>query len=162
MLAVAGALMGALAFPLYVWLGLGLSPLAPIEVQAARFHGSFTFPGVNLLQAIQRMVAGQSNFAELFDLALLLLFLGLAVPVWRQLSRPLALFYSAFLLLYLTRVAGVAPLLGSARYVLILFPAYIVLAGWGRRPWIHRLIVYLATTGLLLLSGQFAIWGWVG
>jgi hypothetical protein len=98
----------------------------------------------------------------LFDLALLLLFLGLVVPVWRQLSRPLAVFYSAFLLLYLSRTAGIAPLLGSARYVLILFPAYLVLAGWGRRPWIHRLIVYLSATGLLLLSGQFAIWGWVG
>jgi hypothetical protein len=162
LLAVAGALTGALAFPLYVWLGMGLSPLAPIEVQAARSQGGFALPGVNLLRAIERLAAGDPNFADLFDLALLLLFLGLAVPVWRQLSRPLALFYSAFLLLYLSRTAGIAPLLGSARYVLILFPAYLVLAGWGRRPWIHRLIVYLSATGLLLLSGQFAIWGWVG
>ncbi len=162
LLAVAGALTGALAFPLYVWLGMGLSPLTPIEMQAARSQGGFTLPGVNLLRAIGRLVAGETNFADLFDLALLLLFLALAVPVWRQLSRPLAVFYSAFLLLYLGRAAGIAPLLGSARYVLILFPAYLVLAGWGRRPWIHRLIVYLSATGLLLLSGQFAIWGWVG
>jgi len=162
LLAVAGALTGALAFPLYVWLGMGLSPLAPVEMQAARSQGGFTLPGVNLLRAIERLLAGETDFADLFDLALLLLFLALAVPVWRQLSRPLAVFYSAFLLLYLSRAAGIAPLLGSARYVLILFPAYLVLARWGRRAWIHRLIVYLSATGLLLLSGQFAIWGWVG
>ena len=162
LVAVAGALIGALAFPVYAWLGMGLSPLAPVEVQAGRAQGGFAFPGVNLVRAIQRLAGGESNFADLFDLALLLLFIGLAVPVWRQLSRPLALFYFGFLLLYLSRVAGIAPLLGMARYVLVLFPAYLVLAGWGRRAWIHRLIVYLSTTGLLLLSGQFAIWGWVG
>ena len=160
--AAGGALLGALAFPLYVWLGMGLSPLAPIEVQAARAQGGFAFPGVNLTIAIQRLAGGEANFADLFDLALLLLFIGLAVPVWRQLSRPLALFYLGYLLLYLSRVAEIAPLLGMARYVLVLFPAYLVLAGWGRRPWIHRLIVYLSAAGLLLLSGQFAIWGWVG
>ena len=160
--AAGGALLGALAFPLYVWLGMGLSPLAPIEVQAARAQGGFAFPGVNLTIAIQRLAGGEANFADLFDLALLLLFIGLAVPVWRQLSRPLALFYLGYLLLHLSRVAEIAPLLGMARYVLVLFPAYLVLAGWGRRPWIHRLIVYLSAAGLLLLSGQFAIWGWVG
>jgi len=160
--AAGGALLGALAFPLYVWLGMGLSPLAPIEVQAARAQGGFAFPGVNLTIAIQRLAGGEANFADLFDLALLLLFIGLAVPVWRQLSRPLALFYLGYLLLHLSRVAEIAPLLGMARYVLVLFPAYLVLAGWGRRPWIHRLIVYLSAAGLLLLSGQFAIWGGVG
>ena len=160
--AAGGALLGALAFPLYVWLGMGLSPLAPIEVQAARAQGGFAFPGVNLTIAIQRLAGGEANFADLFDLGLLLLFIGLAVPVWRQLSRPLALFYLGYLLLHLSRVAEIAPLLGMARYVLVLFPAYLVLAGWGRRPWIHRLIVYLSAAGLLLLSGQFAIWGWVG
>ena len=160
--AAGGALLGALAFPLYVWLGMGLSPLAPIEVQAARAQGGFAFPGVNLTIAIQRLAGGEANFADVFDLALLLLFIGLAVPVWRQLSRPLALFYLGYLLLHLSRVAEIAPLLGMARYVLVLFPAYLVLAGWGRRPWIHRLIVYLSAAGLLLLSGQFAIWGWVG
>jgi len=161
-MAVVGAMIGTLAFPLYVWLGMGLSPLAPLEVQAARAQGGFAFPGVNLARAAARLAGGEANLADLFDLALLLLFIGLAVPVWRQLSRPLGLFYFGFLLLYLSRVAGIAPLLGTARYVLVLFPAYLVLAGWGRRAWIHRLIVYLSATGLLLLSGQFAIWGWVG
>ena len=161
-LAVAGALIGALAFPLYVWLGMGLSPLTPVEMQVARAQGGLAFPGVNLARAVLRLAGGEANFADVFDLALLVLFIGLAVPVWRQLSRALGMFYFAFLLLYLSRVAGIAPLLGTARYVLVLFPAYLVLAGWGRRAWIHRLIVYLSATGLLLLSGQFAIWGWVG
>ena len=161
-LAVAGALIGALAFPLYVWLGMGLSPLSTFGAQARWAQGGFTFPGVNVARAVLRLAGGEANFADWFELGLLLFFMGLAVPVWRQLSRPLALFYLGFLLLYLSRVSGIAPLLGMARYVLVLFPAYLVLAGYGRRAWIHRLIVYLSATGLLLLSGQFAIWGWVG
>ncbi|MGH2620060.1 MAG: glycosyltransferase family 39 protein [Anaerolineales bacterium] len=160
--AVAGALSGTLAFPLYAWLGMRLSPLSPFEAQAAWAQGGFAFPGVSLARAVLRLAGGEANFADWFDFGLLLLFIGLAIPVWRQLSRPLAFFYVGLLLLYLSRVSGIAPLLGTARYVLVLSPAYLVLAGWGRRAWVHRLIVYLSATGLLLLSGQFAIWGWVG
>ena len=162
LIALGGTIAGAAAFPVYVWLGLGLSLVAPFEVQSARFRVGLTFPGVNLLKAIERVLAGDAYFADVFDLVFMGIFLALAIPVWRRLSKDLAIYYSSIYFMYLVRVAVPQPLLGSTRYVLILFPAFLVLAGWGRRAWIHRLIVYLSAIGLLLLSGQFAIWGWVG
>jgi NADH:ubiquinone oxidoreductase subunit 4 (subunit M) len=82
--------------------------------------------------------------------------------VWRKYSKVTAIYYVSMLSLYLVRFAGSQPLLGTARYVLMLFPAFFVLAEWGRRPWANRLILYSSFAGLLFLSGQFAIWGWVG
>jgi hypothetical protein len=49
-----------------------------------------------------------------------------------------------------------------ARYVLEIFPVFLLLAVWGSKAWINRLILYLSVLGLLFLSAQFAIWGWVG
>jgi hypothetical protein len=43
-----------------------------------------------------------------------------------------------------------------------IFPAFLLLPTWGRKAWANRLILYLSVLGLLFLSAQFAIWGWVG
>jgi hypothetical protein len=64
--------------------------------------------------------------------------------------------------LYLTRVAEIYPLLSMGRYVLALFPAFLILARYGESPIIQRIIVYTSLLGALFLSAQYAIWGWVG
>jgi hypothetical protein len=48
------------------------------------------------------------------------------------------------------------------RYVLALFPAFLILARYGESPIIQRIIVYTSLLGALFLSAQYAIWGWVG
>jgi hypothetical protein len=53
-------------------------------------------------------------------------------------------------------------LMSQRRYVWVLFPAFILLAQWGERPWVDRVIT---TTSLLLLGifvGLFARGYWVG
>lgn len=159
---VLGSLLGASVLPLYSWLGLQLSPLAPIQAQTGRFRGGFSFPGVNLTQAAARLISGQAFMADVLDLTFLLAFLACGVVVWRRYSKPVGLLYLSFLAPLLVRSAGSQPLLGTARYVLALFPAFFVMAEWAERPWRRRLIVYGSGAGLLYLSGQFAIWGWVG
>lgn len=161
-LPLTGSLLGALVLPLYAWLALARSPLAPLQAQAGRSRGGLAFPGVNLVQAAGRLLSGQAFLADAIDFAFLLLFLGAAVLVWRRYSRTIGLFYLAMMLPLLVRSAGTEPLLGSARYVLALFPAFFVVAEWADRPWRRRLVLYGSTVGLLYLSGQFAIWGWVG
>jgi hypothetical protein len=84
------------------------------------------------------------------------------VPVWRRLPRIYSLYYLTFLGLYLIRISEIETLLSVNRYVLVLFPAFIVMGAWGRNPVLHRIILYLSWIGLLYLSGQFAIWGWAG
>ena len=66
------------------------------------------------------------------------------------------------LALILTKVSDFEALLSASRYVLALFPGFIVLGRLGAsRAWVHRLIVYPSIVGLLYLTGQFVIWGWV-
>lgn len=150
------------AFPLYAWLGLGRSILSPFEAQSQRFHGGFTFPGVNIVKAIQQAVSGNFPITNTFDVIFTLLFVGLGFVVWNNLPRIFGIYYAAFMALYLTRIADVYPLLSMARYVLALFPAFLILARYGENPIIQRVIVYLFILGTLFLSAQFALWGWVG
>jgi len=152
----------AALFPLYVWLGLGLVPWAPFQVQAARFGGGFVFPGANLIASLRLILSGGAFITDVLDLIFLLAFALLAVPVWRRLPRLYSVYYLCFLMLYLTRQGGSEPLVGMVRYVLALFPAFFVLGEAGKNVWVNRLLLYVGWAGLLFMSGGFAIWLWMG
>jgi Gpi18-like mannosyltransferase len=154
--------LAAATFPLYAWIGLGQSMLAPFQAQSARFHGGFTLPGLNILAAIRQIFANQFPLTNALDLLFTLTFLGLGFLVWKQLPRLYGIYYLGFMALYLTRVAEIYPLLSMGRYVLALFPAFLILARYGESPIIQRIIVYTSLLGALFLSAQYAIWGWVG
>jgi hypothetical protein len=66
------------------------------------------------------------------------------------------------MLLFVIRLGSPQPLVGMARYVLEIFPVFLLLAIRGRSPWVNRLVFTLSLLGLLFFSAQFAIWGWVG
>jgi hypothetical protein len=161
-ISVVVASLGALAFPLYVWIGIGAAPWEPLVVQAARFRGGFAIPGANLVEAARRIALGSFYVGDMLDVIAVLLFAALLLPVWRKLPRVYGLYYLSFLLLHLTWKAGDSPLSGMSRYVLSLFPAFFVLAEFGEKPWMHRAILYSFWGGMLFMLGQFAIWGWVG
>lgn len=161
-LAAAFVAAASIAFPLYAWLGLGTSILAPFEAQSQRFHGGFAFPGVNIIAALRQAFSGNFPITNLLDVFFTLLFIWLGVLVWKRLPRVYGIYHWAYMALYLTRIADVYPLLSMARYVLALFPAFFVLAQYGENPVTRRVIVYASIPGALFLSAQFAIWGWVG
>lgn len=151
-----------LLFPLYTWLGMNLSVLAPFEAQSTRFHGGFTFPGLALILTAKQILSGVYVFPNLMDLLFTIIFIFGTILVWRRLPRIYGVYCLAFMALYLTRYADVYPLLSMTRYVLALFPVFICLPLIDQRPWARRLIIYSSILGLLYFSAQFAIWGWVG
>ncbi len=161
-LAPALALAGALFFPIFIWLALDQPPWAPWTVQSSRFQGGFSWPGYSLFLALRGVLTGHFLLADLFDVCFLLLFIASTPWILRRLSPIYGFYQIAFLLLYLARFSEIQPLLSTARYVLALFPAFIAFSQWGQNPWINRMFLYLSWLGLFLLSGQFAIWGWVG
>jgi Gpi18-like mannosyltransferase len=155
-------LCGAAIFPLYLYLSYGLPLWTPINAQAARTQGMLAFPGANILEALQQIVSGTNYMSDIWDVFFIGIFLLLALFVWSKLSRISNLYYLPLLALYLVREGGVQPLIGMARYILVLFPGFIILGIWGSNRWVHRLILYPSWLLLLFMSGQFAIWGWVG
>lgn len=155
-------LAGAALFPLYTWLILRLPPWTPWTVQEVRFKGGLSFPGINVFQAFQQVFQGKSILLNLIDIASLLFFLICLISIWRHLPKIYSYFSWGFMLLYLLRTSTIQPLLSVNRYVLVFFPAFIVMGAWGKNIWINRAILYLSWIGLLYLSGQFAIWGWAG
>jgi hypothetical protein len=52
-------------------------------------------------------------------------------------------------------------LMSQRRYMWVLFPAFILLARWGERPWLDRLITTGFLLGLALFTAMFANWYWV-
>lgn len=149
-------------FPLYVWLGLGLSPLAPFLAQSSRFHGGFTIPGVSILLTMRQIWSGVYVPANSMDLLFTVLFIFGTALTWRRLPRLYGVYCAAFMLVYLARYADIYPLLSMTRYVLALFPVFMTLPLIDGPPWVKRLLIYPSLLGLLYLSAQFAIWGWVG
>ncbi len=161
-LAPALATAAAAVFPLYVWLGLGQALWAPLVAQSTRFHGGFTFPGWALLATAGQIWRGIYPLPNTFDLLFTLMFIALGWQVKKHLPPLYTVYYLAFMLLYLTRIADIYPLLSMTRYVLALFPAFLVLGKWAVTPWRQRLIVTLSLLGFLFFSAQYAVWGWVG
>jgi hypothetical protein len=158
--AVGLTLAGASLFPAYVWFGLHQPPSAILS--AVGRGGALTIPGLNILAAVRRILAGQLIQENSIELAFTLACLPMAVLIWKHLPRLYGVYTLTYVLLFLSRMGSPQPLISMARYVLELFPAFLLFARWGTRPWVNRLYMYLSWVGLLFFSGQFAIWGWVG
>jgi hypothetical protein len=141
---------------------MGLSPLAPFLAQSSRFQGGFTFPGVSIFLTIKQIWARIYVPSNSMDLFFTIIFILGTILVWQRLPRIYGIYCATFMLVYLARYANPKPLLSMTRYVLALFPVFLALPLVDDSPWVKRLIIYASMLGLLFLSAQFAIWGWVG
>jgi len=83
------------------------------------------------------------------------------IILWKQ---PLELGLYSLLMFAppLFRLNAGQPFVSMFRYVLVIFPMFILLGEWGKNAWVDRLIVYLSIPLALYLSCQFWIWSWVG
>ena len=153
---------GAAIFPMYVWLALRLPPWTPWFVHSARAKGGIAFLGANVFATVRRIITDNFLLTDVTDLILLSVFLVSTIFIWQRLSRVYFIYQATLLALLLMVMNGMQPLQSAARYVLVLFPSFIVFGIWGQNPWLNRAILYTSIFGLFLLSGQFAIWGWIG
>ena len=104
----------------------------------------------------------QLSIVDGFNLLITILFGCLSVVIWFKLPRELGLYSFLMLLAPLFGLNEGQPFVSMARYVLVIFPAFILLGQWGRNPWMNRLILYSSFPLALYFSAQFWMWGWVG
>jgi hypothetical protein len=164
LLAALGAPLGAGAYMLYLGRAFG-DPLAFAHASAA-WGRTPRSPLATLGELLQRpaegwgsaLLAGRLPLDNWIDLLFVGLFLGLGLVLLTQRRWSEGVFVT---------LGTLAPfssglLMSQRRYVWVLFPAFILLARWGERPWADRLITTLSLLGLGLFTALFANWYWVG
>jgi Mannosyltransferase (PIG-V) len=127
-----------------------------------RIQPGVGIPGQAIWLNISAVVQGVHPINNGVDLAFTLF--GLAMTIWaiRTLQSPYWLFMGLNVLVVISRSISEYPLLSMPRFVLTLFPLYILLARASQTSArINRLIVYPSLALLLFFSAQFALGGWV-
>ncbi len=142
------------------------NPLVFLSTQA-EWNRAFSWPWETVINAFKVAAAMPFQYQEenqsWFYLATLLLFGVLAAAGWvrGRLRLPHALYLTLGLLFPLFSATPRNPLLSFPRFVLVLFPAFILLAAAGRRPWLHYLILTVSLLLLALYTIRFTNWFWV-
>lgn len=113
-------------------------------------------PGTDLVYAAERILAGRACHVDVFGFVLAILFPLLAVASMRWLEAGHSLYALIFVLAPLSRASPYLPLMNFSRYVLLLFPCFVVLALWGRHRAVHLGIILISLLLLLYWSAVFA------
>lgn len=150
---------GALLFLAYQRLVLGSAGLA--SVYQGQLRAQFVWPWENIIAAMAKIVSLDGTFIDVLNLSVAVIFLIMTVLSFRKLGMEYGIYMTVTLTVLLIRRTTLQPLVSMSRYVLVLFPAFMLWGRWGRNPVVQRLIVYPSVALLLYLSGQFAMWGWV-
>jgi hypothetical protein len=158
------SLLGLGAFMLYLWRFFG-DPLAFIH--ASQAWGRAPKPPWELVgelfQAppggwLDALASGAIHLDNWIDFSLVALFLGLgAVLVYQKRWSE-----GAFVLAGVLMAVSSGLWMSQRRYVWVLFPAFLVLARWGGRPWVDRLVTAVSLIGLGIFTALFANGYWVG
>lgn len=130
-----------------VWGRVPRSPLTTIGE-------AFQQPAEGWLMALQ---AGHLPLDNWIDFFAILFFVGLSLVLLYQRRWS----EGVFVLLGVLVPFSSGLLMSQRRYMWVLFPAFILLARWGERSWVDRLITTIFLTGLALFTALFANWYWV-
>jgi Mannosyltransferase (PIG-V) len=173
---------GLIAFIAWYWLAGG-EPMAPFHAQALwgrQFAGPFAAVWDALRAAFEgarQMLSGQANhlyfplegkspFIEAGHNLMLLAFLLLAMPptvgVLRRLPLAYGIYVLAALALPLSYPVATQPLMSMPRFLLVLFPLNMWLAGYlATRRWQRAGLLVVSAVALVFFTAQFATWHWV-
>jgi hypothetical protein len=151
--------LGTMLYLGYQYLVLGATPL--VDTYQAQLHAQFVWPWENVLATLQKILSPEGTFINVVNLGMTGVFLAMTVLCFGRLPAEYGIYMAVTMVVLMLRRTTLQPLVSMSRYVLVLFPAFMLWGRWGRNPRIQRLIVYPSVALLLYLSGQFAMWGWV-
>ena len=135
-------------------------PLYFQKVQA-NWNRHLAPPWVSISNTIHELliapIASSTAINHILELAFTLSFLALLVAAFRQLRPSYAWYFAASLLVPMST----ASLMSMPRFDLVVFPAFMLLAVYGRRPVVNSAIVSLSLTLLGVFTVFFADWYWL-
>ena len=114
------------------------------------------------LEYIGNYLGEPRAIVELVNLVSLATGLVLAVIAARRMPAAYAIYAISSLGLYFFRTAAFSPLLSVSRYVLVVFPCYIIAAMWlSRRPRLAAAWLVISTVAQLAFYQYWVRWGFV-
>ncbi len=139
---------------------------SPLESELATGWGrNLTLPGMGFARAALALTRAKDTLSAthiVLDFTFTALLVALSALTWRRLPLPyLAYTWLSAALILMTPSHGWTALASTMRFMLVIFPLFILLGMWGWRPWLNILIL---TCSLLLLALQTAIYvsgGWI-
>ena len=142
-LAVLAPLAGFGAFSVYAAAVMGQSP-----ADAQGYWGGANFhPPWEVLAAAITWSLERGDAMELINVGMLLFAGVMLVPIFRRLPLAYGLYALPHVAVMATRILP-TPLTSTSRFVLVIFPIFMVLAIWGRHPWVHH--AWIVGSALLL------------
>ena len=156
--------LGVVVFMLYLWITKG-APLL-FSIQEAQFwHRHLTFPLWSIVLTLQAIVHAPNTyfqFMNVLDLLCVFVPLVILVPGWKRLPLHYALFALATILLNISYPQGMLePLTAVPRYMLLVFPVFVMLGKWGKNPRLDRVITVCLFTLFVLNILLFVKHSWI-
>jgi hypothetical protein len=155
--------LGTGAFMFYLWRKFG-NPLAFLDASSVwgRVPQS---PLITLAELFQTpaegwwraFMAGHIHLNNWLDFGFVVVFLILGLVLLYERHWSEGIFVTLGVIISFS--SGL--LMSQRRYMWVLFPVFILLARWGDRPWIDRLITTVSLIGLAIFSALFANGYWV-
>jgi hypothetical protein len=133
MLAIALVPAGLLIYMSYLWITFGNPWVFSIE-QTVIWYRSLAWPWVGPIGAIDGVLTLDHSFfsRDLADVTFTLIPLTALVVGWRKLPLHYSLFSLVMVLLVLCEPNQYAPLMSVPRFMLVIFPIFILFALWSK------------------------------
>lgn len=129
---------GVLAYMIYLYYTKGNPLIFMSEEVNYVWHRHFTFPWNAFSPPIGVLLTTplftNAFMQNLLDLAFTILALGTLILGWKRIPLHYSLFALALALFTLSFPTAVASLTSQERYLLTLFPIFVIFALWGKRP----------------------------
>jgi hypothetical protein len=157
MAAVLLAPLGIVTYFCYLWRSFG-DFFYYFRAQTEGWQSGFRPWGI--FSAFRHMIAPEkfTEFARYaYMLSFVLLFVILLVFVFRRYGYPLGFYGLVYLAIFLLSSPSDAPLESVNRHVVLIFPAFMILAGWARNRDFERLYLVAGTLGLAIFTMLFVL-----
>jgi Gpi18-like mannosyltransferase len=156
--------LGLAIYMLYLAYTKG-DPIAFSTQEELSWHRHMAFPLVSLILTVQTFFIHPSlhyYVLNTLDMASVLIFLVILILGWKHLPLHYSLFALTLIIFALSYPQGLRePLNSTPRFMLIIFPIFVILAKWGKHPRIDQLILACSLPLFTLNAAFFASHYWV-